>query len=119
MKYVQENLDEFPRFMFDIKTDQNQEPGSGDASEKYCMCKGKLKSGYYVACEADEDCPNGGWLHPECTNDLRALTQEHIDSLDKWYCESCVERINKENEEPEFQRLDNGPQKNQSDEDGS
>ena len=60
-----------------------------------------MKSGYYVACEADEDCPNGGWLHPECTNDLCSLTIEVIDQLDMWYCQHCVQRINKENEEPE------------------
>jgi len=30
-----------------------------------------------VGCENDEDnCVNGGWLHPECTEDLRNMTRE-------------------------------------------
>ena len=69
--------------------------------DEYCICRGKIKSGYYVACEADEDCPNGGWLHPECTDDLCSLTKDVIDDMEMWYCQHCVIRISKENEEPE------------------
>lgn len=54
--------------------------------DEYCICRGKVKSGYYVACEADEDCPNGGWLHPECTDDLCSFTKDVIDVLEMWYC---------------------------------
>lgn len=96
-KYIQDYLDEPPRFAQDESSPNDQ---AGYECETYCICKGKVKSGYFVACEADEDCPNGGWLHPECTKDLSALTQEAIDQLDQWYCETCVERIDKENEEP-------------------
>lgn len=39
-----------------------------------------------------ENCINGGWLHPECTKDLKAMSQAEIDKLEKWYCEDCVER---------------------------
>lgn len=38
---------------------------------------------------------NGGWLHPECTNDLKDLSQEAIDAIDTWYCEDCKEKTNK------------------------
>ena len=41
-------------------------------------------------CESEDDCINGGWLHPECTTDLFKMSQEQIDKLDKWYCEDCV-----------------------------
>lgn len=46
-----------------------------------------------VCCEAGEEkCVNGGWLHPECTNDLKHLTQEEIDAIEVWYCEDCREK---------------------------
>lgn len=40
--------------------------------EHFCKCKGEFNSltGYFVMCENDTACPNGGWLHPECTRDL-------------------------------------------------
>lgn len=101
-KYILDNLDEPPRFLFESSESSPKEKSSDATTERYCICKGKIKSGYYVACEADEDCEHGGWLHPECTNDLRTLTQEAIDSLDQWYCESCVDRIRRENEEENY-----------------
>ena len=46
----------------------------------YCKCKGYIQHEFMVACESGEDnCVNGGWLHPQCTNDLCNLTQEEID----------------------------------------
>jgi hypothetical protein len=51
-----------------------------------------------VCCESGEDnCNNGGWLHPECTRDLKHLTQEQIDAIEVWYCEDCQDKINKTN----------------------
>ena len=47
-------------------------------------------------CENEDDCINGGWLHPECTSDLVKMSQEQIDKLDKWYCEDCVEQRNRD-----------------------
>ena len=60
-------------------------------AEQFCRCKGSFKSltGYFVACESDAACPNGGWLHPECTTDLHHLTKEQIDTIATWYCEDC------------------------------
>ena len=53
-----------------------------------------------MACESENDCINGGWLHPECTRDLVKMTQDEIMKLDKWYCEDCVDRrLNEENKE--------------------
>lgn len=40
--------------------------------EHFCKCRGEFNSltGYFVMCENESACPNGGWLHPECTRDL-------------------------------------------------
>jgi len=36
-----------------------------------------------VACETGEDaCPNKGWLHPQCCEDLKDLSLEEIDKVD-------------------------------------
>ena len=67
--------------------------GSNESEiENFCKCKGKYQSqtGCFVMCESEDDCINGGWLHPECTTDLFKMSQEQIDKLDKWYCEDCV-----------------------------
>ena len=57
----------------------------------YCRCKGAILSDIMVACESGEDvCPNGGWLHPQCTTDLREYSKEQIDYIDIWYCPDCV-----------------------------
>ena len=56
----------------------------------FCVCKGSNPSGFFVACEAGTDCPHNGWLHPECTEDLRNKTQDFIDNLGPWYCQSCT-----------------------------
>ena len=45
-------------------------------------------------CENESACPNGGWLHPECTRDLCKMSQEDISKIDKWYCEDCVDARN-------------------------
>ena len=46
----------------------------------YCKCKGQFQSDFMVGCENDEDkCPNGGWLHPECTEDLKNMTRIEIE----------------------------------------
>lgn len=43
----------------------------------YCRCKGAILSDIMVACESGEEaCINGGWLHPQCTRDLREFTKE-------------------------------------------
>lgn len=47
-----------------------QEGGSYDNSV-YCRCQGTVHNDFFVKCDADEECPNGGWLHPQCTTDLR------------------------------------------------
>jgi len=43
----------------------------------YCKCQGRIQQEFMVACESGEDnCVNGGWLHPQCTKDLCALTPQ-------------------------------------------
>lgn len=106
-------IDEPPRIFFGTSPEEEgkeeAEPTEGLAqaveaaqesdAEQFCRCKGTFKSvtGYFVACESDSACPNGGWLHPECTTDLAHLTKEQIDTIAAWYCEECRE-----------QRLDEG-----------
>ena len=58
-----------------------------------------VQSDFFVKCDGDEECPYGGWLHPQCTNDLKDKTREELDAIEEWYCEDCVQRINKEDEE--------------------
>jgi hypothetical protein len=56
----------------------------------YCMCKGRIQSDFMVACEMGEDeCINGGWVHPQCTKDICNLTMDEIDKIEVWYCEDC------------------------------
>jgi len=55
-----------------------------------------------VCCETgDDDCPNGGWLHPECTKDLKDLSHEEIDAIEVWYCEDCQEKMSKKKRGPQ------------------
>lgn len=74
---------------------------SEPVDEVFCICKGANVSGFFVACEAEADCPHGGWLHPECTEDLKNLGRDVIDNMGVWYCRDCVERMKEE----DLQRL--------------
>lgn len=48
-----------------------------------------------VACENGEDlCPNKGWLHPQCTDDLKDLSKDEIDQMEIWYCMDCRKKTN-------------------------
>lgn len=59
-----------------------------------------------MCCESGEiNCVNGGWLHPECTKDLKDLTQEQIDAIEVWYCEDCQEKINKSAEKKKKEKI--------------
>mmetsp|Transcript_12803 Transcript_12803/g.19823 ORF Transcript_12803/g.19823 Transcript_12803/m.19823 type:complete len:205 (+) Transcript_12803:4177-4791(+) len=60
----------------------------------YCICKGRVSSDFMVACESNDDCPNGGWLHPQCTRDLKHMSQTQIDEIELWYCDDCKIRRN-------------------------
>ena len=66
----------------------------------YCRCKGGVVSELFVKCDGDQECPNGSWLHPQCTTDLRSKTKEELDNMEEWYCEDCLARIRREEEEP-------------------
>ena len=56
----------------------------------YCMCKGRIQSDFMVACEmGEEECVNGGWVHPQCTSDICNLSMEEIDKIEIWYCQDC------------------------------
>ena len=103
-------IDEPPRIFFGTSPEEESrgeaEPAEGlnhqaaellaheSDAELFCRCRGAFKSvtGYFVACESDAACANGGWLHPECTSDLRHLTKEQIDTIVTWYCQDCREQ---------------------------
>ena len=65
----------------------------------YCRCKGAVVSELFVKCDGDQECPNGSWLHPQCTSDLRDKSKEELDTMEEWYCEDCLARISREEEE--------------------
>ncbi len=78
-------------------------PGSASAQQQenpsvYCRCKGDVVSELFVKCDGDQECPNGSWLHPQCTTDLRSKSKEELDKMEEWYCEDCVLRIRHEEE---------------------
>jgi len=79
-----------PRVKEQVKNDEAHE--SKDI-ELFCKCRGEFNSltGYFVMCENETNCRNGGWLHPECTRDLRQMTQEDIMKIEKWFCEDCLD----------------------------
>jgi hypothetical protein len=87
LKLMQNQLDEPSRF----KLYQQEE-----AEEVFCVCKGANPSGFFVACEAETDCPYNGWLHPECTDELKNKSQTFIDNMGPWYCQACALRMNAE-----------------------
>lgn len=77
----------------DIK-DQLNAPNNGLVNlgyfTQYCVCKGQVQQEFMVACETGEDvCPHKGWLHPECTDDLKDLSIDEIVKIDIWYCMDC------------------------------
>lgn len=62
-----------------------------------------------VACEnGEDDCPNKGWLHPQCTDDLKHLSMDQIAEIDIWYCMDCRKK-----DQPTISNTDNlgSPQK--------
>ena len=78
----------------------------------YCKCLGQVVNDFFVKCDGDAECPNGGWMHPQCTNDLKNRTQDELNTIDEWYCEECVERIQheqREDEEEEQEKMEVAP----------
>ena len=68
-------------------------------SALYCKCKGAVISDLYVKCDGDDECVNGGWVHPQCTEELKNKSKEELDAIEEWYCEECQARIRKEDAE--------------------
>ena len=72
-------------------------------TENYCICKGTkgkdltdfyigkyLLTNHFSACDGgEENCPYGGWVHKNCFDDLKCLSQEEADRIDSWYCDAC------------------------------
>lgn len=56
----------------------------------YCYCK-KNDDAFMIGCEGGEKCPNGGWYHLECVEELKRLTRDDVQSekFGKYYCPEC------------------------------
>ena len=74
----------------------------------YCRCKGGVISELFVKCDGDQECPNGSWLHPQCTTDLRDKSKAELDTMEEWYCEDCQARISREEDEPANEDYEDG-----------
>ena len=105
-KMIANQLDEPARAFYGTQPEEEQKIAGSDQlvnqadvaqeseSDQFCRCVRlgrpfKSLTGYFVACEADEDCVNGGWLHPECTDDLCNMTRAQIDNMTYWVCQDC------------------------------
>jgi len=45
---------------------------------------------YYLGCENEENCPNNGWIHKDCDEDLAKLSKDVIEKEDfKFLCKDC------------------------------
>ena len=70
-----------------------------------------------VACEVGEElCPNKGWLHPQCTDDLKDMSKEDIDQIDIWYCMDCRKKQDGDGDgfpQSKERALNDSPNKNQ------
>jgi folate-binding Fe-S cluster repair protein YgfZ len=56
--------------------------GGNYDSSIYCRCKGQINSDFFVKCDGDDECFNGGWLHPQCTTDLHEMKKEEVDLIE-------------------------------------
>ena len=80
---------------------------------QYCICKGTINSELFVKCDGDEECPNGGWVHPQCTTDLSEKSKQELDDIEEYYCEDCRSRIKSEEQEDDQMSDENDLQENQ------
>ena len=65
----------------------------------YCYCH-KNNESFMIGCEMGDKCPNNGWYHLECVDELRNMTIEEItsDKFGKYYCPECRKMNNSPNE---------------------
>ena len=84
-KLLANQLNQSDRF-FQPETEEEE---AADHQKDFCVCRGAVTSGFFVACDGEDDCPYGGWLHPECTDSLALMTKENINDFGTWYCPAC------------------------------
>lgn len=61
-------------------------------AEAYCYCRGlgsQDLDDFYVGCENEDKCPNGGWYHWKCVPSLLKKTKIELEEL-TWKCPECV-----------------------------
>ena len=51
-------------------------------------------------CSGGETCRYGQWVHKECMEDLKAMTEDEIGKLEEYYCHECqIEKLAQEADE--------------------
>lgn len=70
---------------------QAQDQDQDEFNTLYCYCKRKYDTGsFMIACSNEVDCPNKGWFHPECVEELKGMKKEEIESEDfNFTCKDC------------------------------
>lgn len=67
-----------------------------EEAQAYCYCKGlgsQDVDDFYLGCENEENCPNGGWYHWKCVPELMGRTKGEIETL-TWTCPECRQTAN-------------------------
>lgn len=78
----------------------------GNPTGNYCYCRGKQEFPSYVECKGGEDnCKYGGWIHPQCSDELKDLSAEHLDTMGDWYCKDCHHKRQRKRLKKKMQRL--------------
>ena len=56
----------------------------------YCYCK-KNDEAFMIGCEMGDKCPNNGWYHLECVEELKNLTRDDVqcEKFGLYYCPEC------------------------------
>ena len=81
--------------------------------QRYCYCKGGVEPNpedvfvgkfdrlsLCAACSGGEDeCVNGGWYHMKCVPELAALSKDEVENMGDWWCQECLNRMAREDEE--------------------
>ena len=57
----------------------------------YCYCKKKYDNGLFmIACSNEETCPNNGWFHPECVDEMKGMSKSQIEDENfNFTCKNC------------------------------
>ncbi len=58
-----------------------------------------------IGCENDSKCPNNGWIHIECDEQLKKLSREEIEKVNFYFlCRDCNKPSNNNSKENKGKR---------------